>query len=106
MSLGQHQSMSTRWIHRRVRPAPHVLATVRADETVLFDPERQQYYTLDTVGSRIWMLIAAGASMPELIDRIGNEYELPQPDGKEIVARDIAALLDALGAARLIEVVQ
>ena len=91
------------WTEVIVRRAPHVLTTVHGDESVLFDPERQRYYTLNAVGGRVWALIEGGTSMSELLGSMGREYDVPGPDGQHRLARDVAALLEALRAARLIE---
>ncbi|HEX7243716.1 MAG TPA: PqqD family protein [Longimicrobiaceae bacterium] len=83
----------------RFGPAAHVLATADAARTVLLDPRRGEYYTLDEVGGRVWTLLAGGATAAELADRLAEEYDAPL----ETLLADVSALLDGMAAAGLVE---
>ena len=55
-------------------------------------------YTLNEVGSRVWTLIKAPASVEEIVSALCEEYDAP----REQVERDVAELLGALQAKGLV----
>jgi hypothetical protein len=88
----------------RFRRAPHVLATPQGDELVLFDTARERYYTLNEVGSRVWVLLAAPMAMTEIAAVIRREYEVPRGPALDPVAADVARLLRELYVAGMVTV--
>ena len=61
---------------RRFRTAEHVVATQEADATILLDTRRGKYFTLNGVGSRIWALLSAGATVGDVIERLAPEFDV------------------------------
>ncbi len=74
------------------RPAQHILCATQGDRTVLLDPHRGRYYSLDGSGARIWALLVDGHSPTEIEARIASEYGVPRAR----IATDLHALLEAL----------
>ncbi len=81
--------------------APHVVWTVKGDETVILDEANGTYHVLNGVGSRVWELLADSATLGTLVRTIRAEYQLPPKmaadhTGSDIIERDIVALLERL----------
>ena len=85
-----------------IRRATGVHTTMRGEEAVLLDVEGQRYYTLNAVGARIWALLDGAPTEAAIVDVLADEYALPAPDGRAMLAGDVRALLAALRAAGLI----
>lgn len=83
----------------RFRPFPHVVWARQADATVLLDAERGVYYTLNEVAGRTWELLVAGEPLIEILQCLGDEFEV----SADMLQTDTAALLGRLLAAHLIE---
>jgi hypothetical protein len=83
-----------------LHPAPGVLFTELGDEAVLLHLESGLYFGLNTVGSRIWQMIAAHHPLGTVRDRLLAEFDaeadriwrdLEELVG-ELVARGLAAV--------------
>jgi hypothetical protein len=61
-----------------VRPGPDVLSALVDDRYVLLDLKREQFLSLDAVGSRIWAGLEAGATSRELVAQLAAEYDAPE----------------------------
>jgi hypothetical protein len=83
----------------RFRPRPHIVWATHTDATVLLDADRGQYFTLNGVAGRAWDLLAAGEPVIEILQCLGDEYEVE----REVLEADVAALLRHLLDAALIE---
>ena len=94
------EAVSNIFDNRRVtlRCAPGVVSTAQGDQTILCDFKRGMYYTLNDVGSRVWMLLANGATLDALIYAIQQEYAAPQ----NVIESDVSKLLADLRTACLI----
>lgn len=67
-------------------------------ETVLLDVERQHYYGLDAVGTRVWQLLVERRTVDALVSAMLSEFDVDEAT----LRRDVAALLDRLKAEGLI----
>jgi hypothetical protein len=81
-----------------LRPAGHVVAASRGEDTVLLDLVRGRYYTLDAVGGRIWALLHGGRRAADIVAQLIAEYDAPA----SVIATDAVAFLEALRRARLL----
>jgi hypothetical protein len=71
------------------------------DEIVMLSPDQGAYFGLNTVGSRIWELIARPRPVAEVCAALNAEYEVD-----DLTCRaEVLAFLRQLEEARLIEVV-
>ena len=55
----------------RFTPEPHVVSVVQDTDTALLDVRSERYFTLNEVGTRIWELLAEGASLSTAAHRAG-----------------------------------
>lgn len=86
---------------RLVRPI-HVMSATRGGETVLLDPVRGRYHTLNDVGARVWELLADGTTLEAIVATIRSEYDVPRVGGVDPVEQDVTTLLRHLRAAGLL----
>ena len=86
---------------RLVRPV-HVMSATRGGETVLLDPVRGRYHTLNDVGARVWELLADGTTLEAIVATIRAEYDVPQVGGVDPVEQDVTTLLRHLRVASLL----
>lgn len=77
-----------------------VLAREVRGETVLLDLQAEQYYALNETGTLVWQLIAGGAPLAEICNRMGQRYAVePQQ-----IEDDLMDLLRALHDAGLVSI--
>lgn len=81
-----------------VRIADGVVYKRVGDETILLDFDAGVYYGLDSVGARIWELLAEERSLSEIVDVLLVEYEVQ----RDVLAKDVTALIEELQSRRLI----
>jgi Coenzyme PQQ synthesis protein D (PqqD) len=86
---------------RLVRPV-HVMSATRGGETVLLDPLRGRYHTLNDVGARVWDLLADGTTFEAIVGTIRAEYDVPRVGDVDPVEQDVTTLLRHLRAADLL----
>lgn len=77
---------------RRFRVPETVIAQTIAGETVILDLDGGVYFGLDPVGARIWELVADGAPLNAVIDRMVVEYDV----SRDRLEQDIDALMTTL----------
>ena len=77
-----------------------VLAQELHDETVLLDLDSENYFGLDSVGTRIWQLLNEGQDKSDMVDTLLGEYEVE----REVLEKDISELLGRLNEAGLIKI--
>ncbi|HWW87529.1 MAG TPA: PqqD family protein [Vicinamibacterales bacterium] len=93
-------------IGHRFQRAPHVASTRHGAETILLDVKRERYHTLNDVGTRIWELLAGGATLSTIVEVIRKEYEVPTAAGADQLEQDVTLLLKQLYGAGLLVSVQ
>lgn len=77
----------------------HVMARNVGDETVILDLESGMYFGLDSVGARIWQLLATGASLESISKTLLEQYEVAQ----EQLEADVLKLAQELLQRKLIQ---
>ncbi len=78
----------------------HVVAARQGDRTILLDSRRGRYYGVDEVGASIWRMLGEGATLPQLVEGLEQEYAA----SRETLEQDASAFLARLERARLVEV--
>jgi hypothetical protein len=68
------------------------------DEMVLLDLSSENYFGLDEIGTRIWMLLNKGKSERQILDVLADDYEVE----RETLEKDVGELLGKLVEAGLI----
>jgi hypothetical protein len=77
-----------------------VLTQELQDETVLLDLDSENYFGLDSVGTRIWQLLNEGQDEVAIVNTLLDEYEVE----REVLEKDISGLLSRLNEAGLIKI--
>lgn len=73
--------------------SPHVTSTTERGETVLLDLGNGKYHVLNEVGTRLWELVAKGATFDSIVQVIRAEYALPLDAPSDLVERDVSTLI-------------
>ena len=84
-----------------VTQSPELVGSTVEGQVVLMSINNGSYYGLDSVGSRVWELIAQPSSVANLCDRLLGEYEVARSDCEQ----QVLDLLRKLAASNLIRVV-
>jgi hypothetical protein len=79
-------------LEARFVPQTDVHAQVLFGEAVLLDVTSGTYFGLNTVGTRIWELLAQGQPLRAVLAMLGEEFDV-EP---ESLGRDVAEFIDAL----------
>ena len=69
-------------------------------EAVLLNLETERYYGLDSVGTRMWELLAVDGDVAGAFEQLSKEYDVP-PD---VLRRDMAGLIAKLAQLGLLKV--
>lgn len=85
----------------KIEISEDVLFQEVSGETVLLDLASEQYFGLDSVGTRIWALLNEGAGATAVVDTLLEEFEVE----RETLAADLDELLARLAEAGLIRFV-
>lgn len=85
----------------KIEISEDVLFQEVSGETVLLDLASEQYFGLDSVGTRIWALLNEGAAADAVVDTLLGEYEVE----RATLAADVDELLARLAEAGLIRFV-
>ena len=74
------------------------VSTTLGDEAVILGMRDGVYYGLDTVGARIWALLATPRRVSEIVHTVSEEFDV----SREQCERDVLALLESLSERELI----
>jgi len=78
------------------RPRSAVVSTtINEDESVLLHLERQQYYSLNETGSRIWQLLSDGYNVDAIAAAIAEEWTTSEADALQHVRSFLRELDEA-----------
>ena len=80
--------------------SPNQVSSRLGDDAVILELEKGAYFGLESVGSRIWELLAQPRPVSEIRDTIVGEFEV-EPDR---CAADLLALLTQMADKGLIQV--
>jgi len=73
-------------------PAPDVLFQNLGGEGVALNLASGKYYGFDAVATRMWTLLIAGASVPQVLAALSAEYDVAQPQ----LAHDLDVFIERL----------
>jgi hypothetical protein len=74
----------------RIRPAENVLIRELDGESVLLNLDRERYFGLDDVGTRMWSVVTSSETIQAAYDTLAAEYDV----GKEALRQDLCTLID------------
>jgi len=76
----------------KLKVPDHTLTRVLEDGTIALDTKSGQYYVLNEVGGRMWVLMTEGQTTDGIIDTIVSEFEVSH----EQVRQDLHQLTNQL----------
>jgi hypothetical protein len=82
----------------RIRANPVVVTATVADEDILLNPVRSEYYSLSHVSRRVWALVQTPISVSALRDAIVAEYDIDA----ESALDDLRELMTSMSEAGLV----
>jgi hypothetical protein len=80
-------------------PSPDVVSRRLGDEIVLVHLDTNRIFSLSPTGARLWELLSAGRSRPEIERQLREEYDV----SPEAVSAEIDSLVTMLEAEALVE---
>ena len=87
-------------LSHQARPSDDVLFQEVGGEAVLLQLASENYFGLDAVGTRIWILLNEDPSLKRAFDILSDEYEVET----EVLERDLLALVERMADAGLVVV--
>jgi hypothetical protein len=84
----------------RLSQHPDILAHAVDDETVMMSLERDNYYGLDAIGSRVWGLLTEPRTLPEICETLMSEYDVDAATCR----RDVTDFLRQLAEQGLVKI--
>jgi hypothetical protein len=72
-----------------------ILSQELSGETVLLDLVSEKYFSIDEVGTRVWQLLADGASMNSLLKMLEDEFDVERAQLEGDLRRFLDELLGA-----------
>ena len=84
----------------QAKPADDVLFQAVGDEAVLLKLASENYFGLDAVGTRIWMLLNEDPGLKRAFDILSDAYDV-EP---EVLERDLLSLVERMADAGLVVV--
>src|SRR6187200_635281 len=80
-------------------PSPDVVSRRLGDEIVLVHLQTNRIFSLSPTGARLWELLSAGRSRPEIERQLREEYDV----SPEAVSAEVSSLVTMLEAEALVE---
>ncbi len=94
-------TVTTMKLDEKVKIPEEVVFQKVGDETVLLNLKTGTYYGLDTVGTRVWELVAEKGTLAGIVESMLEDYEVSPED----LQRDILRLVKVLRAKGLVEII-
>jgi hypothetical protein len=79
---------------------PSALWTLVEGQVVILESTAGRYYSLDDVGTRLWLALSRDSRLDAAMDELLATYEVDAPQ----LCRDIASLLEDLARASLVTI--
>jgi hypothetical protein len=74
--------------------SPDLMISDLDGDTVMMSLERSAYFGLDSIGSRIWQLLAQPITIQALCNQLAAEYEVDEATCQRDVVKFVQQLLD------------
>ena len=85
-------------IDKKIKPYSEVTYTEFDDEAVLLNLETKIYYTLNKPAIYVWQLLNSGINLSEIVQRVGEEFEVD----RETAEKNVSDLIDKLVREQLV----
>jgi hypothetical protein len=82
----------------RITQNKETLSSAIDDELVLLSIINNKYYGMDSVGSRVWSLLAEPITINDMITTLTGEYDIPATESE----KDVFSFLNELYSENLI----
>jgi hypothetical protein len=82
----------------RPKRVERVLDQLASDDLVLLELDRGTYYSLNTVGARVWELCDGSRDVEGIVAMIADEFDA----GRETIQGDVMELLEELTSEKLV----
>jgi hypothetical protein len=79
---------------RQLKPNPDVIFTIVDDEAILLEQTTGKYYSLNQVGTRIWVLLEEYGQLEKIQELLLAEFEVEEEQLKEDLERLVSKLLE------------
>jgi len=76
------------------RPRAGLCTAPHGSALVILDLDRETYFSLDEVGTRVWQLLALGMSVDRIAGQVACEYHVPVERAGADVGELVATLLN------------
>jgi len=86
--------------YSKLKISTDVLSQEVGGETVLLDLQSENYFGLDEVGTRFWLLLQEGNDLSQIVGQLQDEYDVQEQQLKQ----DLDDLIKKLVGAGLITV--
>ncbi len=85
----------------KVKPCDNAIWRVIDGEVVVLLPDGGMLHALTGCGSRVWELIKEGMTIPEIVEKICDEYEVELERARD----DVDEFINKLAELKLVEIV-
>jgi hypothetical protein len=85
---------------QRVQVPEQVMMREVGGEAVILNVETEQYFGLDEIGTRMWLVLTSTGSVQDALTTLLDEYDV-EP---ERLASDLQTFIDSLAAEGLLEI--
>jgi len=89
-------------ITKTIRVTQDILSQEVSGETVFLDLNSENYFSLDSIGTRIWQLLQENGDLQKVCITMTEEYDVE----KDQMEKDLSDLISELIKAEIVEVVQ
>lgn len=79
---------------KQLKTNPNVIFTVVDDQAILLDQETGKYYSLNAVGTRIWVLLEEHGQIEKVFEQILAEFDVEPDRLKEDLERIMPIFLE------------
>lgn len=89
-------------LKKTAQVSSEAIAQEVSGETVILDLKSEQYFSLDTVGTRVWQLLQASSHIEEIYQQLLEEYDV-EPARLRTDLEDLLTALEKEGLISLAE---
>lgn len=89
-------------LKKTAQVSSEAIAQEVSGETVILDLKSEQYFSLDTVGTRVWQLLQASSHIEEIYQQLLEEYDV-EPSRLRTDLEDLLTALEKEGLISLAE---
>lgn len=81
-------------LNRELEPNPDLVFTVVDEEAILLEQTTGKYYSLNKVGTRMWVLLAEEGRLEAVYERLLTEFDVDPAQLRRDLEKLVAQLLE------------